>query len=68
MKWIAKLGRFIGEILAAMLPAFLKEWRKPRETDHIENDEDVNDAVDDSITDALDGMRRDSTSNRRSGR
>ena len=30
MTWIAALGRFLGSVLAELLPAMFDQWRKPR--------------------------------------
>lgn len=50
---LAKIAEFLGVLLAKLLPAFIREWRKPRTTRHYAEDERVKNAVDDSIRDDL---------------
>jgi hypothetical protein len=43
--WLAALGRFIGAILAEMLPEMLKQWKKPRGVQVHGGDREVRDDI-----------------------
>lgn len=50
---IGRVLAWLAQILAAIVPAFIKEWRKPRETHYAGRDEEVEERIDRNIRDGL---------------
>jgi hypothetical protein len=45
VSWLAALGRFIGGILAEILPGLIAQWKKPREVQVHGGDREVRDDI-----------------------
>lgn len=45
MTWLATLGRFIGGIIAEMLPELLRQWKKPRDVQVHGGDREARDDI-----------------------
>ena len=53
MKLLAGLARFLGQLLAPIFVALLREGKKPRKTEVHGNDADLQDSINDSIDDQI---------------
>ena len=57
------IGGFIGAVLKAILPALLREWKKPRDVKPIGHDPDIQDDISAGIEERA-GVRSDTPTTR----
>ena len=52
---LTRIAAMLGQVLKAILPEFIREWKKPQRTRVIGGDEELRSAVEDSIRDEASG-------------
>ena len=71
MSILTTIVTLLGKFFAAILPAFIAEWKKPRSAEMVGDDPEIRDDIDATIESSLDspdsGIDRDGTRGRDDG-